>query len=146
MGREIAFPRTHLVYPACHELAQAHEGIGACRGRKGVVCGGWGIRQVGKKVLFSPWLEASIGGDNPRDWGQVVYQVEGDGWQRRDVVNEGDGHVSQSCDGVVSVPRVPGIVRGRMPVEVEEEMRLRGNFPTRYQGGTVGREGGDGLR
>jgi len=72
--------------------------------------------------------------------------VEGDGRQRQDVVYEGDGHVSQSCDGVVLVPWVLGIVRGRTPVEVEEQIRLGGNFPTHYQGGTVGREDGDGLR
>jgi len=72
VGREIAFPRTHLLYPACNELAQAHEGMGARRGRKGVVWGGWGVRPVGKEVLFSPQLEAGIGGDNTRDWGQVV--------------------------------------------------------------------------
>jgi len=72
MGREITFPRTYLVYPACHELAQAHEGRVARRGRKGVVRGGWDVRPVGKEVLFGPQLEASIGVDNPRDWGQVV--------------------------------------------------------------------------
>ena len=59
---------------------------------------------------------------------------------------EGAGCVSQSRDGVVSLPRVLGLVRSRTPVEVEEEIRLGGNFPTRYQGGTVGREGGDGPR
>ena len=59
---------------------------------------------------------------------------------------EGDGRASQSCDGVVSVPWVVGLVRGKTPVEVEEEIRLGGNFPMRYQGGTVGREGGDSLR
>jgi len=72
--------------------------------------------------------------------------MEGDGWQRRDVVYEGDGRISQSCDGIVSVPRVPGLVRGRTPVEVEEEIRLGGNLPTRQHGGVVGRESGDGLR
>jgi len=71
--------------------------------------------------------------------------VEGDGWQRRDVVYEGDGRVSQSCNGVVSVPWVLRLVRGRTPVEVEEEIGLGGNFPTHYHGGTVGREGGHGL-
>jgi len=58
-------------------------------------------------------------------------------------VYEGNGCVSQSCDGVVSVPRVPGLVRSRTPVAVEEEIRFRCYFPTRYQGGTVWREGGD---
>jgi len=57
---------------------------------------------------------------------------------------EGDGHVSQSRDGIVPVPWVPDLVRGRTPVEVEEEIRLGGDLPTRYQGGTVGREGRDG--
>jgi len=61
-------------------------------------------------------------------------------------VYEGDGRVSQSCDGVVSVPWVLGFVRGRTPVEVEEKIRLGGNLPTHYQSGTVGRECGDGLR
>jgi len=72
--------------------------------------------------------------------------VEGDGWQGDHVVYEGDGGVSQGCDGVVSVPRVLELARGRIPVEVEEEIRLGGNFPPRYEGGTVWREGGDGLR
>jgi len=46
----------------------------------------------------------------------------------------------------MSVPRVLGLVRSRTPVEVEKEIRLGVNLPTRYQGGTVGRECGDGLR
>ena len=96
--------------------------------------------------MFSPQFEASIGWDNPRDWGQVVRQVEGDRWQRRDIVNEGDGRVSQSCDGVVSVSRVLGLVRSRTPVKVEEEIRLGCNLHTRYQGGTVGGEGGNRFR
>jgi len=61
-------------------------------------------------------------------------------------VYEGDGRVSQGCDGVVPVPWVLGLVWGRTPVEIEEEIGLGSNFATRYQGGTVGREGGDGLR
>ena len=146
MGREITLPRTHLVYPACNELAQAHDGIGAPRGRKGVVWGGWGVSPGGNEELFSSQLEASIGGDYPRHWGQVVCQVEGDGWQHSDVVYEGDSRISQSRDGVVPVPWVLGLVRGRRPVEVEEEIRLGGNFPTRHKGGTVGCEGGDGFR
>jgi len=72
--------------------------------------------------------------------------VEGDGWQYQDVVYEEGGRVSQCCDGVVSVPWVLGLVRGGTPVEVQKEVGLGGNFPTRYQSGTVGREGGDGLR
>ena len=69
--------------------------------------------------------------------------MEGDGWQGDHVVYEGDGRVSQGCDWVVSVPRVLELVRSRTPVEVEEDIRLGGNFPTRYQGGAVWREGGD---
>jgi len=61
-------------------------------------------------------------------------------------VHEWDGRISQSCDGVVSVSRVLGLVRGRTPFEVEEKVRLGGNFPTRYRGGAVGREGGDRFR
>jgi len=72
VSREIAFPRTHVVYPACNELAQAHEGMGAHRGRNGVVGGGRGVRPVGKEKLFGPQLEVSVGGDDPRDWGEVV--------------------------------------------------------------------------
>ena len=59
---------------------------------------------------------------------------------------KGDSRVSQGCDGIVLISWVLGFVQGGAPVEIEEEVRLRGNFPTRYQGGTVGREGGDGLR
>jgi len=29
LSREVALPRTHLVYPACNKLAQTHEGVGA---------------------------------------------------------------------------------------------------------------------
>jgi len=43
----------------------------------------------------------------------------------------------------VSVPRVLDLVQSRTPVEVEEMKLLGGNIPTRYQSGTVGREGGD---
>ena len=42
-------------------------------------------------MLFRSQLEASIERDNLLDWGPVVCQVEGDGWQCRDVVYEGDG-------------------------------------------------------
>ena len=69
--------------------------------------------------------------------------MEADGRQCRDIMYEGDGRISQSCDGVVPVPWVLGLVRGRTPVEVEEEVRLGGNFPTRHHGGTVGGECGD---
>ena len=71
--------------------------------------------------------------------------MEGDGWQGDHVVYEGDGRIGQGCDGVVSVPRVLELVRSRTPVEIEEKIRLGGNLPTRYQGGAVRREGGDGL-
>jgi len=94
--------------------------------------GGWGGGPVRKEELLSPQLEAGIRWDNPCDRGQVVCQVEGDGRQRRDVMYEGGGGVSQSCDGVVSVPRSLDHVRRRTPVEVEEEIRLRGNFPACY--------------
>ena len=59
---------------------------------------------------------------------------------------EGDGPVGQSCDGIEPVSGVLGLVRGRTPVEVEEEIGLGGNVATRNQGGTEGREGGDGFR
>jgi len=72
--------------------------------------------------------------------------VEGDACQRSGVVHDGESLVSQSRDGLVSVPRALGLVRIRMPVKVEKEIRLGGNFPTRHQGGTVGRECRDGVR
>ena len=59
---------------------------------------------------------------------------------------KGDGRIGQGCDGVMSIPWVLGLVRSRTPVEVEEEIGLGGNLPTCQQGGTVGREGGNGLR
>ena len=68
-----------------------------------------------------------------------------DGWQSNYVIYEGGGRISQGCDGVVTVSRVLGFVRSRTPVEVEKEVRLGEDLPTRYQGGTVGGEGGDGL-
>jgi len=61
-------------------------------------------------------------------------------------VYEGDGRIRQSCDGVVPVSQVLGLVWGGTPVEVEEEIGLGGNLPMRQQGGQVGREGGNGLR
>jgi len=88
----------------------------------------------------------SIRWDNPRNRGQVVRQVEGDGRQHRDVVYVGDGHFHQSHDCLVSVYRVLGLVWGGTPVEVEEEIWLGGNLPTRQQGGTVGREGENGFK
>jgi len=60
------------VYHARNKLAQAHQEMGACRVWEGVVWGHWGGRPVAEEELFSPQLEANIGGDNPRDWGQVV--------------------------------------------------------------------------
>jgi len=54
--------------------------------------------------------------------------VEGDGWQRREVVHTGGCRVSQSCDGIVSVPWVLGLVQSRTPVEIEEEICLGGDL------------------
>ena len=79
VSREVAFTRAHLVDPSRNKPAQAHEGMGARRGRVGVIWGGWGGGPVRKEELFSPELEAGIGWNNPRDWGQVVCQVEGGG-------------------------------------------------------------------
>ena len=59
---------------------------------------------------------------------------------------EGDGRVSQSCDSVVSVPWVLGLVWSGAPVKVEEEVRLEGNLSTCQQRGSMGQEGGDGPR
>jgi len=61
-------------------------------------------------------------------------------------VYERDGGIRKGCDGVVSVSWVLGLVRGGTPVEFEEEVGLGGNLPTCQQGGTVGREGGNGFR
>jgi len=61
-------------------------------------------------------------------------------------VDERDGHVSQSSDVLVSVPRIPDIFRSGTPVEIEEEIRLGGNLPTHYHAGMVGGERGDGFR
>ena len=105
-----------------------------------------GGRPVREEELLSPPFEACIRWDNPGYRGQVFCQVEGDGRYGDHFVYEGNSRVSESCDGVVSVPRVPGRVWSRTPVEVEEEIRLRGYFRTRYQGGTVRQEAGDGLR
>jgi len=82
--------------------------------------------------LLSPQLEAGMRWNYPGNWRKVVCQVEGDGWQRRDVMYEGGGHVGHSCDGVVSVARVIGLVRSRTSVEVEKEIRLGGNLATRH--------------
>jgi len=54
--------------------------------------------------------------------------------------------VSQSGDGIVSVPRIPGLVHSGTPIEIKDEIRLGGNLSMRYQGGTLGGEGGDGLK
>jgi len=59
---------------------------------------------------------------------------------------EENGRVGKGCDGVVSVSWVLGLVQSGTPVEVAEEIRLGGSLPTRYLGGTVGRESGDGFR
>jgi len=59
---------------------------------------------------------------------------------------ERGGHVSQGGDGVVSVPWVLDFVRSRAPIEVEQEVRLGSDLPTRHQDGTVGREGRNGNR
>ena len=72
--------------------------------------------------------------------------MEEDGGQHRDIVYEADGRICQSGDGVVSVSWFLGLVRGGTPVEVEEEIGLGGDLPMRQQGGTVGREVGNGLR
>ena len=72
--------------------------------------------------------------------------MEGDEWQGDHILYERGGRVSQGCDGVVLVPRVLELVRRRTPVEVNEDIGLGGNLPTRYQGGGVWREGGEALR
>jgi len=72
--------------------------------------------------------------------------MEGDGRQSDHIVDERDGRVSQSGDGIVPVPRIPGLVRSGTPIKIEEEIRLGSNLSTRFQRGTVGREGGDRLR
>jgi len=98
---------------------------------------------VRKEELFGPHLEAGIRWNNPRDWGQVICQVEGNGWQRSNVVYERGGRVSQGRDGVVSVPWVLGLVGCRTLVKVEEKVRLGGDLPTCCQGGAVRGEGGN---
>jgi len=42
--------------------------------------GGWGGRLVGEQELFSSQFEAGVRQGNPRDWGQAICQMEGDGW------------------------------------------------------------------
>ena len=59
---------------------------------------------------------------------------------------EGDSRIRQSWHRVVSVSWVLGLVRDGVPVEVEEEVGVGGNLPTRQQGGMVGGEGGNGFR
>jgi len=39
-------------------------------------------------------------------------------------VDERGGHMSQSGDAIVPVPRIPGLVHCGTPIEVEEEIRL----------------------
>jgi len=53
-------------------------------------------------------------------------------------VDERDSRVSQGSDGVMSLPRIPGLVHSRTPVEIEEEVRLGGNLSMRYHRGVVG--------
>jgi len=52
--------------------------------------------------------------------------VEGDGRQSDHIVDERDSHVSQSGDGIVPVPRIPGLVRSGTPIEIEEEISVTG--------------------
>jgi len=54
--------------------------------------------------------------------------MEGDGWQSDHIVDQRGGRLSQSCNGIVSVPRNPGLVHSGMPIEIEEEIRLRGDL------------------
>jgi len=61
-------------------------------------------------------------------------------------VYKGDSRIRQSCDDIVSVSWVLGLVWGGTLVEVEEEIGLGGNLPTRQQCDTVGREGVNRLR
>jgi len=46
------------VYPARNKLPQAHKGMGARRGWKGVVRGGWDSGPVGEEGLIGPQFEA----------------------------------------------------------------------------------------
>jgi len=55
--------------------------------------GGWGGRPVGEEELLGSHFEARIWWDNPRDRGQVVCHVEGDGRQSDHIMDEGDGRV-----------------------------------------------------
>ena len=96
--------------------------------------------------MFGPYFEAGIRWNHSRDWGQVICQVERNGWQRSDVVYKRGGRVSQGCDGVVSVPWVLGLFRCRTPVKVEEKVRLGGDLPTCCQGGAMRGDGGNGFR
>ena len=69
---------------------------------------------------------------------KVVHQVDEHGWQSDYIVDERGGCVSQSCDDIMPVPRILGLVGSGTPIEVEQEIRLAGNLPMRYQGGPVG--------
>ena len=53
-------------------------------------------------------------------------------------MDEGNGRVGQSGDGVMSESRIPELVRSGAPVEIEQEIWLGSNLPKCYQGGTVG--------
>jgi len=65
-------------------------------------------------------------------------QVDGEGRQSDDTVDERDGRVGQSGNGIMTVPQIPGLVRSGGPIQVEEEIGLGGNLSTCYQRGTVG--------
>jgi len=54
------------------------------------------------------------------------------------MVYEGDGRSSESCNSVVPLPWVLGLVRCGMPVEVEEEIKLKGNLSSWQQKGAIG--------
>ena len=64
--------------------------------------------------------------------------MEGDGRQSDHIIDERDDRVGQSGDGIMPVPRIPGLVRSGVLIEIEEEIGFGGNLSTRYQRGTVG--------
>jgi len=57
-------------------------------------------------------------------------------------VYEGGRHASQSCDGVVSLPRVPVLVWSRSPVEVKKEISWAVIFPRASKGARWGEKVG----